>query len=119
AQNNECAALSGNDLNFGAVSGALTQVNQATLRGWGIRQNDWQWGITVQQQVIPRVSFEAAYNRRWFKGIKVTDNRARGPEDYDTLTLVAPQDPRLPNGGGYPITVSMVTAPAAARGAQN
>jgi hypothetical protein len=119
AQNNECAPLSGNDLNFGAVSGALTQVNQATLRGWGIRQNDWQWGITVQQQVIPRVSFEAAYNRRWFKGIKVTDNRARGPEDYDTLTLVAPQDPRLPNGGGYPIAVSMVTAAAATRGAQN
>jgi hypothetical protein len=32
---------------------------------------------------------------------------------------VAPQDPRLPGGGGYPITLNMVTAAAANRGAQN
>jgi hypothetical protein len=119
AQNDECAALTGNDLNFGSVSANLTQVNQATLRGWGIRQNDWQWGITVQQQVIPRVSLEAAYNRRWFNGIKVTDNGLRGPADYDAFTIAAPQDPRLPGGGGYPIPLSLVTGAAAARGAQN
>jgi hypothetical protein len=119
AANGECAALTGDALNFGAVSGSLTQVNQATLRGWGVRPNDWQWGITVQQQVIPRVSLEAAYNRRWFSGAKVTDNSLRGPADYDQFTILAPQDPRLPGGGGYPIALSMVTAAAAARGAQN
>ena len=119
AQNGECAALTGDALNFGTVSGNLTQVNQATLRGWGVRQHDWQWGITVQQQVIPRVSAEVAYNRRWFKGEKVTDNRLRGPEDYEPFTILAPQDPRLPGGGGYPIALSMVTSAAADRGAQN
>jgi hypothetical protein len=119
AANRECAALTGDALNFGAVSGALTQVNQATLRGWGVRQHDWQWGITVQQQVIPRVSAELAYNRRWFHGAKVTDNTLRTPADYQDFTILAPQDPRLPGGGGYPITLSMVTAAAAARGAQN
>jgi hypothetical protein len=119
AQNGECAALTGDALNFGTVSGNLTQVNQATLRGWGVRQHDWQWGITVQQQVIPRVSAEIAYNRRWFKGAKVTDNTLRGPEDYQPFTILAPQDPRLPGGGGYPITLSMVTLAAANRGAQN
>ena len=119
AQNGECAALTGDALNFGGVSGNLTQVNQETLRGWGVRQHDWQWGITVQQQVIPRVSAEVAYNRRWFHGEKVTDNRLRGPEDYEPFTILAPQDPRLPGGGGYPIALSMVTAAAANRGAQN
>jgi hypothetical protein len=119
AQNGECAALTGDALNFGTVSGNLTQVNQETLRGWGVRQHDWQWGITVQQQVIPRVSAEVAYNRRWFKGEKVTDNGLRGPQDYQSFTILAPTDPRLPGGGGYPIALNMVTLAAANRGAQN
>ena len=119
AANGECAAVTGDAVNFGAVSGNLTQVNQATLRGWGVRQHDWQWGITLQQQVIPRVSAEVAYNRRWFKGNKVTDDTLRGPGDYQQFSIVAPQDPRLPGGGGYPITLSMVTAAAAGRGTQN
>ncbi len=117
--NGECPALTGDGVNFGAASGNITQVNQATLRGWGVRQSDWQWGITLQQQVIPRVSAEVAYNRRWFKGNKLTDDRLRGPGDYEQFTIVAPQDPRLPGGGGYPIALSMVTAAAAARGTQN
>ena len=110
AANGECPALTGNDRNFGGVSGNVTQVNQETLHGWNVRQSDWQWGITVQQEVIPRVSAEVAYNRRWFLGAKVTDNTLRGPADYEQFTITAPQDPRLPGGGGYPITLSMVTA---------
>ena len=119
AANGECAAVTGDSVNFGAISGTVTQVNQETLRGWGVRQSDWQWGVTLQQQVIPRVSAEVAYNRRWFQGNKVTDNRLRGPEDYQPFTIVAPQDSRLPGGGGYPIALSMVTEAAAGRGAQN
>jgi hypothetical protein len=117
--NGECLAMTGNDRNFGGVSATITQVNQATLRGWGVRQSDWQWGITVQQELLPRVSTEVSYNRRWFRGAKVTDNMLRGPEDYEEFTITAPLDPRLPGGGGYPITLQMVTAAAAARGAAN
>jgi hypothetical protein len=113
--NGECLAVTGNDRNFGGVSGNLTQVNPDTLKGWGVRQNDWQWGVTVQHEVVPRLSVEAAYNRRWFQAFKVTDNILRGPEDYDEFTLIAPQDPRLPDGGGYPIALQMVTAAAASR----
>ena len=119
AANGECAVLTGDAVNFGAVSGNVTQVNQATLAGWGVRQNDWQWGITVQQEVIPRVSAEVAYNRRWFKGNKVTDNTLRGPDDYQPFTILAPQDSRLPGGGGYPISLSMLTAAGNGRGTQN
>jgi hypothetical protein len=118
AANGECAQLTGNDANFGGTSGNTTQVNPDTLKGWGVRQNDWQWGITVQHEVIPRLSAEVAYNRRWFNGAKVTDNTLRGPDDYEAFTITAPQDSRLPGGGGYPITLSMLRA-AAPAGAQN
>jgi hypothetical protein len=118
AANGECPLLTGNDANFGGVSGNITQVNQATLHGWNVRQSDWQWGITVQHEVIPRLSAEVAYNRRWFLGNKVTDNTLRGPNDYESFTITAPQDSRLPGGGGYPIALSLLRATAPA-GAQN
>jgi carboxypeptidase family protein len=117
--NQECLAVTGDSLNFGKVSGNVTQVNQDTLHGWGVRQSDWQWGVTLQQEVIPRMSVEVAYNRRWFLGAKVTDNTLRGPEDYQEFTIVAPSDPRLPGGGGYPMTLQLVTQAASDRGVKN
>src|SRR4029453_16430230 len=102
AQNGECASLTGDALNFGTVSGNLSQGNQDTLRGWGVRQHDGQWGVALGRQGVRGVPAEGAYNRRWFHGEKVTDNTLRGPGDYDQFTLVAPQDPRLPGGGGSP-----------------
>jgi hypothetical protein len=116
--NGECAALTGNSLNFGST-GTLTQVNPETLRGWGVRENDWQWGVTVQQEIIPRVSAEVGYSRRWFKGATVTDNLVRDPSQYDTWTINAPADPRLPGGGGFPIVSYVPTAAAARIPAQN
>ena len=118
AQNGECAALTGNDLNFGKIN-PTTTVNPATLTGWGVRPDNWQWGINLQQELMPRLSVEVGYNRRWFHGLKITDNQLREPGDYQQFTILAPSDPRLPGGGGYPIALQMVTATAANRGAQN
>jgi carboxypeptidase family protein len=119
AANGECPAATGDTLNFGTVSGNITTVNQATLHGWNVRQSDWQWGITIQHEVIPRVSVEVAYNRRWFLGEKVTDNTLRGPGDYQAFTITAPSDPRLPGGGGYPIALNLVTQAGSDRGTRN
>jgi hypothetical protein len=119
AANAECSALTGNSLNFGNVGTGLTQVNPETLRGWGVRENDWQWGLTVQQELVPRVSVEIGYARRWWQGFTVTDNLVRHPSQYDSWTISAPQDSRLPGGGGYPITTYVPTASAAAMAAQN
>ena len=115
----ECAALTGNSLNFGGLSGTSTQVNPETLHGWGVRENDWQWGLTLQQELLPRVSMEVGYSRRWFQGFVVTDNLNRDPSEYESWTINAPTDPRLPGGGGYPITTYVPTDAAAAEAAQN
>jgi hypothetical protein len=114
-----CNALTGNDLNFGGTSGNITQVNPDTLKGWGVRENDWQWGVTVQQELMPRMSIEVGYARRWFQGVTVTENLARTPDEYDSYVVTAPTDSRLPNGGGYPIRIYVPTAAAAREAALN
>ena len=113
-----CGALTGNNRNFGST-GASTTVNPDLLSGWGVRPVDWQWGVNLQQQLIPRVALTAGYNRRWWGNYRVTDNRAVAPQDYERWTITAPQDARLPGGGGYPVDVYTLTSAAAARPADN
>ncbi len=100
AANGECGVWL--SPNFGSPQ-SVALVNPDILQGWGVRPSDWQFGVSVQQEVMPRLSVEVGYHRRWFQGFTVTDNRALGPEDYDFFTFTAPSDPRLPNGGGYPV----------------
>jgi hypothetical protein len=114
-----CAALGGNDLNFGSANPNSTVINPDILEGWGVRPYDGQVGVSVQHEVLPRLSVEASYNRRWFGNFFVTDNLSAGPTDYDPWVYTAPVDSRLPDGGGYPITVYSLTAAAAARPARN
>jgi hypothetical protein len=114
-----CQALSGNNLNFGNADPTRTTVNPEILRGWGVRPYDWSFGVSIQQEVLPRISAEVGYYRRWFGNFFVTDNTLVGPSDYDPWTYTAPSDARLPDGGGYPVTVYSITRAAALRGASN
>jgi hypothetical protein len=65
------------------------------------------------------VSADLAYSRRSFHSFTVTDNQNRDPSQYDAWTINAPSDPRLPGGGGYPITLYTPTQAAASIPAQN
>ena len=121
-----CGAIGGADLNFGSMNPNANRVNQEMLHGWGVRASDWQWGVTVQQQVIPRVSLEVGYARRWWNGPGgtgwengVTDNLNRSRSDFDEWVITAPLDSRLPDGGGYPIRMFTVTSAANAIAAAN
>jgi hypothetical protein len=99
APNGEC--ISGWDnLSFGKTQG-LTTINQDILEGWGVRPWDWQLGASIQREIVPRVSVEVGYHRRWFGNFFVNDNRAVGPNDFDQFSLTAPRDAKLPGGGGY------------------
>jgi hypothetical protein len=69
-----------------------------------VRPADWSVGVSVQQQILPRASIEVAYNRRWFTGFTAIDNRLSQSSDYTPYSITAPQDPRLPTGGGQVIS---------------
>jgi hypothetical protein len=112
-----CGAAVGAAPNFGNTNPNLTTVNPAILQGWGVRPYDWQFGASVQQQLLPRVSLEVGYNRRWFGNFFVTDNQLTKASDYNQWTLTVPQNPNLP-GGGNTLTYFDVN-PAVGSGARN
>jgi Carboxypeptidase regulatory-like domain len=113
-----CGALVGNARNFGNPNPALATVNPAILEGWGVRPYDWQFGASVQQELLPRVSLEVSYNRRWFGNFFVTDNTLTTPADYDKWTYTEPQNPLLPDAG-QTVTYYNLSVAANNRGVQN
>ncbi len=92
-----------NNSNFGNPF-VTTRVNPDVQHGWGVRNYDWQFGIGIQHEIIPRVALDVSYNRRWWGNHFFTDNLALSPLDFDQVTITAPSNPNLPNGGGYPVT---------------
>ena len=110
------------DTNFGRARPGTT-LDPSILGGWGTRPHDWQVGLSIQQEVLPRVSVEAGYYRRWwpiFATSDITDNLLVSPADYTRFAVTAPSDPRLPNGGSYPVAnLYNITQPASLRGQEN
>jgi hypothetical protein len=80
-----------------------TTYDPATLTGWGKRSYDWNFGVQLQQELLPRVSVNVGYFRRIFGNLFATDNRATVAADYDRFYITAPVDNRLPDGGGYAV----------------
>ena len=113
-----CAAVGGAGLNFGNANPNSTTINPDILGGWGVRPYDWQIGLSVQHELVPRVSVEAAYNRRWWGNFFVTDNVLTTAADYDVYSLVIPQHENLP-GGGENAPFVAITQAANNRGSQN
>ena len=95
-----CGAFS--NANFGRSVFSNT-IDPAILRGWGTRPSDWSIGVSVQHEILPRVSVEVGYVRRWFQGFVATDNLAVSANDFTTFNITAPLDSRLPGGGGQTI----------------
>jgi hypothetical protein len=81
-----------------------TTFDPNTLTGWGKREYDWNFGVQVQQELLPRVSVNVGYFRRSFGNFFVTDNLATTAADYDSFSVTAPLDPSLPGGGGYTLS---------------
>ncbi len=81
-----------------------------------MRSGDWQWGASIQQELLPRVSVELVVSAPVageFPGHRQPRARPRGSHQFSIIT---PTDSRLPDGGGYTIDgLYNVTAAAAAR----
>jgi hypothetical protein len=95
-----CGVIS--NLNFGTSTFSNT-IDPDILQGWGVRPSDWNWSVGVQHEILPRTSVEVAFVHREFYGFAVTDNLAVTPADFTQFSVPAPQDPRLPGGGGYQV----------------
>ncbi len=104
-----------NSATFGTTAQTTANIDPRILNGWSVRSNDWQWGASVQQQVLPRVSIEVGYFRRWLNNFTVTDNLAVGAADFTPYSITAPSDPRLPDGGGYVVNGLYNVVPAQVR----
>ena len=94
-----CGAM--NAQTFGTTALTTAAIDPKILEGWGVRSNDWQIGVSVQQQVLPRVSIEVGYFRRWLNNFTITDNQAVGPTDFTQYSITAPAYADLPGGGNY------------------
>jgi hypothetical protein len=102
------------------------------LTGQGKRRSEWQFGLGVQHEILPRLSAEFTYNHRKYSNLTVSDQLGIGCDrfngatelnacldaalnytspQYDFFSVVAPSNPGLPDGGGY--TVRGITNPKA------
>jgi hypothetical protein len=119
APNLECGVAS--VTNFGTLN-PEQNLDPTLLSGWGNRSYDWQTGVALQHQLLPRISAEVGYQRRWLGNFVITDNRSRNPEDGDftEFGVNVPADARLPDGGGYVLEgLYNVTPTAALRATDN
>ena len=112
--NGECRAMA--DPTFGGTRRG-TNYDPEVLRGWGVREYNWEFSTAVQHELLPRVSTEIGYFRRWYGNLGLgtptggsggvslvtLDDRTLSAADFDTFCITAPTDPRLPRGGGYEV----------------
>lgn len=113
APNGECGALS--DPNFGSnnVSALLNvlKFDPNMQTGWGKRGYNWEFGVSVQQELTSRMSLDIGFFRKWYGNFQVADNGALAPSDFNFINLTAPADARLPGGGNYTVTGFPVIKP--------
>jgi hypothetical protein len=95
--NGECGRM--DNQNFGKE--VFTKVfDPGLINGWGKRTYNWEMGVSLQQEVLPRVGVTVGYFRRWFGNFYTADNRLTTTADYTPFSIPVPTDPRLPGGGG-------------------
>ena len=103
-----CGVIS--NANFG-TSTLTNNFDPGILSGWGVRPSDWNLTASIQRQVGPRSSIDVTYVRRWYRGFSVVDNLSLQPSDLTPFSIVAPEDRRLPGGGGYLVSGLYDVAP--------
>ena len=132
----QCGRQGGDVIIQQAAQDYCATYGDSLINGWGKRGYEWQIGLGVQRELLPRLSGEVTYNRRLYRNITSSDvigvgcDRFNGAQDTracqeaylnyqgdaftDFYEYVAPLDPRLAGGGGYRVlglTNARATAP--------
>lgn len=85
---------------FGSLVARTTNYDPAIVTGWGVRPANWEGQVSVQQQILPRVSAYVAYTRRSYLNLFATQDLAVSNASFTPYCITTPNDPRLPNAGG-------------------
>jgi hypothetical protein len=113
AANGECSAIA--DQNFGKNNPNAVQIDPAVLSGYGKRDSNWDITAEVQHQLATGIGITGGYyfnNGGYFRyafgspfssKVRATDNLAVTQADYTSYCITAPNNPNLPNGGGYQV----------------
>ena len=97
AANGECLAVA--NPGFGSTNTNALRFDRDAMFGWGKRGYNWEVGAGIQREILPRISVDAGYFRRWYGNFRVTDNIALGPNEFTAYTVTVPASPPLPNSG--------------------
>ena len=100
-QNAECGRM--DNQNFGQEV-FTKSFDSDLIHGWGKRTYNWEMGVSVQQELVPRVGLTVGYVRRWFGNFYTSNNRNTTTADYSPFSVPIPSDPKLPGGGGGTVT---------------
>ena len=57
------------------------------LRGYGVRNSNWDFATEIQRQLGSSASVTAGYYRNWYGNFTATDNLLRSPADFDPTAL--------------------------------
>jgi carboxypeptidase family protein len=110
ADNGECGPI--DNQFFGKNNPRAQRWDEGVLRGWGVRDSNWDFSSELQHQLREGLSVTTGYyfntggyyrNSASLSKNRDVDNVLVGPADYDHFCVTAPKDPRLPNGGGYQV----------------
>ncbi len=71
------------------------------------RGYNWEYSVSVQHELMPKVSVTGGYYRRRFGNLRVNDNLNISPnaEFFNPFGIVGPSDSRFPTGGSEAITM--------------
>src|SRR4051794_18627246 len=91
--------------NFGRNVATTTTTDPAILSGWGARGYNWEYTISAQHELMPRVSIAGGWFLRQFGNQTVTvDNRySNAKGSYDKFCLNVPANPNLRDPAGYQV----------------
>jgi hypothetical protein len=85
---------------FGNIVARTTNYDPAIVEGWGVRPKNWEGQVSIQQEIMPRVSAYFAYTRRSYGNLFLTQDLAVTNASFTPYCISIPNDPRLPNAGG-------------------
>ena len=92
------------NVNFGRLVPSTTTSDPKLLDGWHVRPNNWEYTVSVQRELAPRVALTAGYYRRSFGNQTVIDNQLTDSASFDgPFCIPAPSSADLPGGGGYQV----------------